>query len=299
MSIFKNLFEEKDIEYCSKLIGLAHTINEARHEPVCPLSIGEVWVFWDPKTPLPYALKLGVMLLPRPMGMKEYVSALSDKEKVQISQEFIIEGLSALSIDKKLSRQWLLELRLMANQKKHNPIDQRVGVRLYKDSRSMDMDSCVLRKMKSMLWSIRKGTLRNQTVSSAYLFKELTHSVLRQSFKRLGRALTMQEGASIGQIVIAQQLGLDKAGEILKEAQLWSSDQERREFGYDMSCRELSEQLMSFESVEEAHSCIAAFFELLGSHNTWADMGAAGEQEILFDALCHIEASIRTKIGLK
>lgn len=288
------LFEAKDLENCVTLLGLSHTINEARHECVCPLSIGEVWVFWDSKKPLPFKLQLGIVLQQRPVGMQKFKEHdLSKEQKEHLTNEFLIASLNKLGICSAKSKQYLMCVRLL---EKKSP-DIR-GVCIYQDSRAVPFNNLQEFKVKNYLWCLRKRTLKSHSMVSAQVFKEICHGVLRDSFRINQKPFCLEQAQSSFGLLVAQQQGRNLAVEVMKEFEAWRTDSARRAFGYDMICRELSQLLIQYDSLEQSQECVKVFFEVLGQFSGWAKMASSGEQEIVFDALCFIEPSIRAQINL-
>ncbi len=284
------------IEQISQVLILAHALNEARHEPLSPLCIGEVWVQWNEYTPKKKDLDVVIRLFERPPGMKAFEQReWSQVKKYKATEVFVRKSLEVLGISNKNALRWLEnEITLLENPKRY-------GLMIYKDSRSEEpVGQGSWEKEKKFLALQRKVSLFEQTRTSAHLFADIAKCLAKKAFeeKRPSLINTGARTLTLADALSARKDGEEHALSLIEDAEFWVNDPERRGFGYDMYCRELSQLLIEYADYNQSQHCIDGFFSVLSNSHIWGAIGATGEQEIFFDTLCLLERSLREKVGL-
>lgn len=257
-------------------VSLAHVINEVKREPVCPLSVREIWAYWDERAGSPKSLKLAVLWGIRPpAGAAEGEApggthaGWSVEDMLRESKDFW----SACATERD-------EGALHAPFPSLEALLRKRGLRLsliYRDSRAGALPDAKARC--AAMWRLRRRTLRDAAGEVSDLLRSVGAAIAYAALPMPSRQLTL------GALREAREEGTALARQALE----FQGPHEEAALEYDFACREAGEEAASMSNAVACLIFMQGFFIALGDHPKWWRMAAGGEQEAFFGLLCRLE----------
>ena len=271
------MWERRSLAAVAAMMSLAHAANETKAQRAFPLSITDIWVWWDPQAPMPRELGACMFMGYRPLAGHAWDKARLERAKTE-SREFWAQALGSPKAPGKVflsSKQAFAKPRRM--------------LLIWRDTRSEPFEE--QRRAEPMFWRQRRKTLREAPAEAASLLGALGETLAYSAFGEAGYgdrtleelALFRSRGCEIGQGGLA---GVE-----------WGRDFERKSLDFDFACRELGEAAMDAGNAQLASELFRGFFGELSQSRDWPDLASEGEQEAYFPLMCRLEPLWREYLG--
>jgi hypothetical protein len=257
-------------------VSLAHVINEVKREPVCPLSVREIWAYWDERAGSPKTLKLAVVWGTRPVagaaegeGAQGTHAGWTMEQMKRESKDFW--SACAFERDEGLLQAPFPCLEAVLRNK---------GLRLsliYRDSRAQALPDALAREAR--MWRARRQTLREASGEVSDLLRSIGAAIAYAALPMPSRQLTL--GAIREARVEGERLA--------REALAFRGGDEDAALEYDFACRQAGEDSSSKSNAVACMIYMQGFFMALGESPKWWRMAGGGEQEAFFGLLCRLE----------